>query len=422
MHTLREVGRRRPHGRGDYPHVDNVGLCDRVLVLATGGQVAFFGTPPEALRYFGKKDFADIFLRLGKRPGEYWAQRFRHSTHQATMTPRRRPPEPRVSPAGPSPASARRRVTQFGVLTRRYLAVIASDRAYMCFLAALPLVLSLLARAVPGSAGLSTRAALATGDPQPRQLLLVLILGAALMGAAASVRELVKERSIYQRERAVGLSLAAYVSSKVVVLGGVTGLQSTLFTALALLGRSGPDEALVLDAGTLEILVAVVAVTLASMLTGLAISAAIDNADRGMPLLVLLIMIQLILCGGLFSVHDRPVLDQLAWLVPSRWGFSMAAATVELAAMPHAPLDPAWQHLAGTWLSDLVALGITAVIPLGLVALGLARLDPKLGRTDVPTSASRWSRQGDRTVFMERSRRGAAPAAASVAAVWPDRG
>jgi ABC transport system ATP-binding/permease protein len=264
------------------------------------------------------------------------------------------------------------------VLTQRYLTVIASDRAYTAFLAALPLALSLLAQAVPGSAGLSVHAALAAGDLQPRQLLLVLILGAALMGAAASVRELVKERPIYRRERAVGLSLAAYLASKVAVLGGVTGLQAILFSTLALLGRSGPDEALVLPRGMLEILVAVVAVTLASMLTGLAISAAIDNADRGMPLLVLLIMMQLILCGGLFGVRDRPVLDQLAWLVPSRWGFSMAAATTGLASAMHAPLDPAWQHLAGTWLSGLVAIVITAVISLGLVALGLARLDPKL--------------------------------------------
>ena len=39
---------------------------------------------------------------------------------------------------------------------------------------------------------------------------------------------------------------------------------------------------------------------------GLLISAAIDNADRGMPLLVLLIMVQLIFCGGLFEVYDPP--------------------------------------------------------------------------------------------------------------------
>jgi hypothetical protein len=222
------------------------------------------------------------------------------------------------------------------------------------------------------------QAALADGDPQPRQLLLVLVIGAALMGAAASVRELVKERPIYRRERAIGLSLGAYLASKVVVLGVVTGLQATLFTTLALLGRDGPDEALVLTRGKLEILVAVLAVTLVSMLTGLLISAAIDNADRGMPLLVLLVMVQLILCGGLFGVHDRPVLDQLAWFVPSRWGFSMTAATAGLTDLSHPSLDPSWQHTAGTWFGNLAALLVTGAIPLGLVVVSLARLDPTL--------------------------------------------
>ena len=77
MHTLRKLA---DDGRTvvvTTHNVDNLHLCDRVLVLAAGGQVAFFGRPDEALRYFGKKDFADIFLMLGERPGEYWAQRFR---------------------------------------------------------------------------------------------------------------------------------------------------------------------------------------------------------------------------------------------------------------------------------------------------------------------------------------------------------
>jgi ABC-type multidrug transport system ATPase subunit/pSer/pThr/pTyr-binding forkhead associated (FHA) protein len=381
MHTLRELADDDRTVVVSTHNVDNIHLCDRVLVLAAGGELAFFGRPDEALRYFGKKDFADIFLMLGEQPGEYWARRFRRSPHHVIAALRRHRPRqlPRPSTARPSRPEWRRSLVQFGVLVHRYLAVIAADRAYAGFLAALPLVLSLLARAVPGSAGLSVHAALAGGDPQPRQLLLVLVLGAALMGAAASVRELVKERSVYRRERAVGLSLGAYVASKAVVLGGVTALQATLFTMLALLGREGPDEALVLTQGKLEVLVAVLAVALASMVAGLLISATIDNADRGMPILVLLIMVQLILCGGLFGVHDRPLLDQLAWLVPSRWGFSMTAATVGLADLSRAPSDPGWEHTAGTWFGSLAALLVTLVLPLGLTVLSLTRFDPRLG-------------------------------------------
>ena len=206
------------------------------------------------------------------------------------------------------------------------------------------------------------------------------MIGAALMGAAASVRELVKERPVYLRERAIGLSIGAYLASKVLVLGAVVGLQAVVFTVLAVLGRAGPDDPLVLPHGLAEVLVAVVAVTSASMLTGLLISGAIDNADRGMPLLVLLIMVQLILCGGLFAVSDRVLLDQLSWLVPARWGFSMTAATTGLGDIVRGTVDPAWRHAAGTWLSDLALLGATALATAILVVLSLARLDPRRSR------------------------------------------
>lgn len=200
------------------------------------------------------------------------------------------------------------------------------------------------------------------------------------MGAAAAVRELVKERPIYRRERAIGLSIGAYLASKVLVLGVVVGMQAALFTIVALLGRDGPDDPLVLPSGRVEILLAVVVVAWASTATGLLISAAIDNADRGMPLLVLLIMVQLILCGGLFEVYDRPVLDQLAWLVPARWGFSMVAATTGLADITRGTVDPTWDHSAADWFFDLALLTGTAVAAVALVVVLLASLDPRRGR------------------------------------------
>jgi ABC-type multidrug transport system ATPase subunit/pSer/pThr/pTyr-binding forkhead associated (FHA) protein len=385
-------------------NVANLEVCDQLLLLAPGGHVAWFGPPRDALAYFGKRDFADIFLLLADAPGEHWAQRFARSPECRRNMRHRGGPAPQGVASAELPGGAplqrvlrtsqgaqarepgfstpaqQRVLTQLAVLVRRYVAVIASDKQYAVFLAVLPLVLSLLARAVPGSAGLSVAASRAAQDPQPRQLLLVLIIGAALMGAAASVRELVKERPVYLRERAIGLSVGAYLTSKVLVLGVVAGVQAALFTTVALLGRDGPDDPLVLPDGKTEVLLAVLAVTVASMLTGLLISGVIDNADRGMPLLVLLIMVQLILCGGLFEVYDRPVLDQLAWLVPSRWGFSMTAATAGIGDITRGTVDPAWDHTATDWFRDLALLTVTAVTTVALVVLTLIRLDPKRAR------------------------------------------
>ncbi|RAG80263.1 ABC transporter ATP-binding protein, partial [Streptacidiphilus pinicola] len=64
----------------------------------------------------------------------------------------------------------------------------------------------------------------------------ILCVGGVLTGAANSVRELVKERTIYQRERAVGLSRSAYLCSKIVVLGTVTVVQAVVLTMVGLFG------------------------------------------------------------------------------------------------------------------------------------------------------------------------------------------
>ena len=250
------------------------------------------------------------------------------------------------------------------------------DRQYAVFLAALPLVLSLLARLVPGSSGLSVREAVAAQEYQPSQLLLVLILGGALMGIAASIRELVKERPVYRRERAIGLSLGAYLASKLLVLGVIAAAQGAVFTLLALLGRNDPDGAVLLGSPLLEVLVAVVAVTVVTMIVGLLISAAIDNADRGMPLLVLVLMLELVVSGGLFPVHGRPVLEQLAWLVPSRWAFGMGASTIDLNVTARGGPDPLWDHTAGDWLLSVGALLTITLVLMAATAWFLRRLDP----------------------------------------------
>ena len=359
----------------------NLDVCDLLLVLAPGGHVAYFGPPREALAYFGQPDFADMFLMLDRVPGGQLADRFRASIqnrrHIAAPTAvlPRVPDRPAVSIGVPRQQGW---FTQLGVLCRRYVAVIAADRQYTVFLAALPLLLSVLARLVPGSSGLSATTAAAAREPQPNQLLLVLVLGGALMGIAASIRELVKERPVFRRERAIGLSLSAYLTSKIVVLGVVTVAQAAAFTLLSTIGHKPPDAPVLLGSPLVEVLIAVVGVTVLTMVVGLVVSAFIDNADRGMPLLVLVLMLELVVSGGLFPVHDRPVLEQIAWLVPSRWAYAMGASTMDLNVNPISPgkPDPLWEHASDPWL---LAAGVHAallVVLLGLAAWLLRRLDP----------------------------------------------
>lgn len=359
----------------------NLDICDLLLVLAPGGHLAYFGPPSEALAFFGQPDYADMFLLLDNVPGEELAARYKASAHHGRYIAAPTAALPSVSDRPAAPRSARRQqswFTQLSVLCRRYLAVIAADRQYTVFIAVLPVLLSVLALLVPGESGMSARAAVAVREPQPNQLLLVLVIGGALMGIAASIRELVKERPVYQRERAIGLSISAYLTSKLLVLGVITVVQTAIFTLLSVIGRKPPEAAVLLGVPLLEVLLATIGVSLVTMIVGLVVSAFIENADRGMPLLVLVLMLQLVVSGGMFPIYDRVGLEQVAWLVPSRWGYAMGASTMDLNLNPISPgkPDPLWEHATGPWLTSAGALVVQAVVLLGVLAWLLRRQDP----------------------------------------------
>lgn len=375
-------------------NVAHLNLCDRLLILAPGGRLAYFGPPQHALSYFRCDDFADLFTLLEKDSSTNWTDRFNASPlHDVFTGPhavvREHPPEP---PGAPKKAVAQQSaVAQFAILCRRYLAVIAADRQYAMFLVILPLLLSLFAHAAPGHVGLSVTDAVNARSTQPAQILTLLIVGGALMGSAASIREIVKERAIYLREHGIGMSRGAYLASKLVVLTVLTALQGLTLGLLGAVGRPPPDPpascgvtppdppTCLLPSAGVGVAVAVVAVTVVSMMVGLLISALIANADRGMPLLVLVVMAQFILCGGLFPVHGQIPLEQLSWLSPSRWAYAMGASTVNLNYLRSqlgADQDPLWNYTEASWLTGLGMCIVLAIVLVILLAVRLSSSDP----------------------------------------------
>lgn len=341
--------------------------CDRVLVLARGGRVAFFGPPADVLPFFKVDDYPAAFAAL---EDQTWIGRYARSPARNAYLGRTASAEMPV-PAADAPLPARAApVRQMWTLIRRNAAVIAADRLFVGLLVGMPMLLALMAHAFPGRSGLSVIEA--QGDfHQIQQRLIVLVVGAALMGTALSVRELVVERPIYLRERAVGLSPAAYLLSKAVVLGVLVACQCVLFTVLALLGLPGPDNALVLGNGYLEVAVAVAAVGVTMAIAGLVISAAATSTEQTMPALVALVMTQLILCGGLFPLAGRAGLEQVSWLLPARFGYAATAATVGLQQPPAPKVDALYDPTAEQWLIDLGLLGVQSLVFFGLAAWAL---------------------------------------------------
>ena len=349
--------------------VANLGMCDRVLLLAPGGKVAYFGPPEAVLPYFACTDYSDVFTLVAAHPDEV-AKRFaRHAAREdpnRDLAPRTRAPEPEP------PRRQQPLLRQIGTLAARHLRVLGADRSYTAFLAVLPIVLALLVLAVPGSAGFGPPGA--DRPTEKLQLLVVLIVGAAFMGMASSARDLVAERPIYRRERGVGLSPLAYLFAKVLVYLGMALLQSGVLVAVVLAVTDPPSAGLVLGSGSAELFVAVAATTFASAALGLLISACVSTSEQVMPLLVVAIMAQLVLCGGLIPVADQAVLEQLAWVAPSRWGYAGAAATVDALSVPRVVHDELWEHTASAWWTAIGVLGAIAASVLTATWLRLRRV------------------------------------------------
>jgi ABC-type multidrug transport system ATPase subunit len=362
--------------------VANLDVCDFVLMLAPGGHVAYFGPPGGALAYFGKGDYADVFLALEATPGAEWGDRFRSSKlyrapDGGTKGGRKQEelPDIRQQPL----------LRQLSTLVRRYLSVVASDKSYLRLIIAFPLLLGIIPRVVPAKNGLHALANEPNTDAPT--VLLVLILCACFMGMANSVREIVKERSIYRRERSIGLSMTAYLGSKIVVLTMLTAPQALVFTLIGVLGRT-PSKGVALGSSLVEVVVAVIITAVASMMLGLVVSALVDNADKTMPLLVLITMAQLVLSGGLVPLVGKPGLEQVAWLAPARWGGGAVGSSIDLnrvvmagnPAVKAPPHDPVWNHTASTYLTDLglcLAVGVGCIL---FCAYLLRRSDPKPNR------------------------------------------
>ena len=405
----------------------HLGLCDRVLVMCQGGRMGYFGPPDELLDFFGAEDYADVFDKV-TNDAPRWAQRYRNSDayrryigevaleieglrDAPTPTlPTQRPAQPPASgPASsgprseasaaseptredgasvaPKPARAERAPTstglplrnralhpvaplrQFATLCLRMFAVIVADRGYALFLLGLPLALALLTHSVPGENGLGP----APGDLvnlESQRILVVLVVGASFLGIAVSIREIVSEASIYRRERTVGLSPGAYLASKIVVFTLIVTVQTVLFTWLSLIGRSKPVDPLVIGWPLGEIMVPIALVAVACTVLGLLISALARTPEQTTPVLVVVVMAQLVLSGGLFELGAEKILGPISWISPTRWGFAAGSSTVDLQAMiPFLQKDALWTHSASAWWRSVLFI----VLQIALLTVG-ARL------------------------------------------------
>ncbi|MEU9865916.1 FHA domain-containing protein [Streptomyces sp. NPDC047971] len=370
--------------------VAELGLCDKLLVMAPGGSVAYFGPPEEALNFFGYSTWADVFSAFENYRDYDWAGRWKGSQHYqmyaadidaVAAQPVQMPQQAMARQPKPQGWGS-----QLWTLIRRYSSVIASDKGFIGLMVILPAVLGLVSVVIPADFGLAAPKPPSRFNGDAGTIMLILAVGMCFSGAANSVRELIKERVIYERERATGLSRSAYLMSKVIVLGLITALQGVIICGIGFATRELPAEGLVLPPAV-ELCVTIIALGFTSMMFGLVISSLVKTAEKTMPLLVMFAIVQVVFTGILFQVYGSPGLEQFAWLMPSRWAIAAAGSTLDLAhLMPPwdhkdpTNLDPLWDHTVGQWGFNLTILLLIGIACGFAVARLLRRHEPEVMR------------------------------------------
>jgi ABC transport system ATP-binding/permease protein len=335
----------------------NVMLADKVVFLARGGYLAWFGAPEEALEYFDQyrsdrerrtqtMEFDQIYAILddpSKGKAVDWARRYmEHAAYQRNiaepLAARRAALANQASQPGAKPgrrAKGRAQIStlrQLMILSARNIKILTRDRSsliLMLFVAPLVGMLDLVIAPLMGRAPYD----FVTGDAANGAITLFLLtIYCLLVGGLSQMREFVKETEIYKRERLVNLKIFPYVTSKVWVAMLLAFYHALAYTVIHFVAFDMPGGGLEFGLFYVTTVLAV----LAGMIGGLLASAIAPAASSAPMIMILLIVPQIVLSGAL-----APVPTNVSAIASTRWALEgyigITGYGSDLAS------DPCWQ-------------------------------------------------------------------------------
>ena len=341
--------------------------CDQVVLLTGTGTPAFAGPPAQIGAELGTTDWTEIVARVSTDP---------YGAHDAYLAREQEAPpaEEPSGPVAPTVLAARPPLwRQIVIAARRQGWLMVGDQRHFIFLTILPVLFGAIALLVPGDAGLGPANPYGNSPDEAVEILAVLVIGAVVMGTALGIRDLFGEQRIFRREQANGLSASALLVAKIIVYSLVAIVQIAIMTTAAVVGKGAPTQgAAVLGDSTFEavfeLFVVLAITTIVSAMVALALSSLASYSEQILLMAVLIVLISVVFAGAMFPIDGRLGLEQISWVVPSRWGFAASASTVDVHAVNLlAASDDSWKHSTGRWLSDmamLVGLGVVATASL----------------------------------------------------------
>jgi ABC transport system ATP-binding/permease protein len=341
----------------------NIDACDRVVFLAAHGHLAFSGAPDDARRYFEVTNLAEVYRCLADEgtPG-HWAERFAGRAEPAPP----QPPSTTDAPVRLQPVVGPLR--QSAILTLRNADLLVRSRLTLAVLAGSPvLVISMMAllfkrggfeQSAPGSLG-------------PVQTIFWVAFAGFFFGLTYGLLQIVGEFSVFRRERLAGLSVVAYLTSKIAVLLPVlAAVNVAMLAVLRALDRL-PDAGL----RTYAVLLATLMVeSLCALALGLLTSAAVADAAQATLALPMLCFPQVLFAGAVVPVVEMAAPGRaISFGMANRWAFESLGRGLHIDTAGSGPAIPtytdAFTGSAFTGGAVLAALGVVfAVATVGVLA------------------------------------------------------
>ena len=285
----------------------NINLCDRLVFMGKGGNLCYYGTPQDAATFFRltSEDFADVYIQLDQSPAvEQTAEQFRQSSFYQRYVQDRLGLKPATTRRTTPPPPATNFWQQTAILTKRYGTRVLRDPSNLAIaLLTAPIGIFLIDLVVAAKEPFR----LMNGDSDPKlaplaqTVILVFTSAAIWVGLANSLQEIVKEKDIYARERLVNLNLAAYFSSKLLILGSLAIAQTLAMFGTIRWSFSPPEADLI--PWSLGILFTSFLTIMTANCLGLLVSTIAKTSTQANTTLPLLLLPQIIFSGVIFKIQ-----------------------------------------------------------------------------------------------------------------------
>lgn len=290
-------------------------MCDKIIFMGKGGNLCFFGSYDEALSFFGVSDIVDIYNLITEQAPK-WKQKFRDTEAEQGKV--------RSSASLSKHTNEKCGWRQLFILCIRYFKLLSNDRQRLLLILLQAPVLALLISFVADGKQYDQY-------EMTKSLLFALSCSAFWIGMLNSIQEICKERTIVKREYMTGLSLTAYIASKIIVLGVLCMLQCVLVVGVFTLLIGLPESGVFLPVFA-EIYMTTLLTALASVAMGLLVSALFTNADRAMTVAPILLMPQILFSGLIFKLDGATKI--ISWFAICRWSMEGYGTSANLNDLP----------------------------------------------------------------------------------------